>query len=71
MKTVLALALMTLSSSAFAQTTAPTTTQPAEPTTTQPAPAPTQAQCSAGWKDGMPWTQSDFTLACAKFKGTN
>jgi hypothetical protein len=48
MKSIMVAALLTLSSSAFAQTTAPATTQPA------PAMTPTQAQCAAGWQTDMP-----------------
>lgn len=38
--------------------------------TGKPAPsqAPTVAQCTAGYKEGMPWTRQQFTEACAKTK---
>jgi hypothetical protein len=57
MKTTLAV-LITLAGmgSALAQTTGQ-----APP----PPQGPTEAQCRDGHKAGMPWTQADFTKACA------
>jgi hypothetical protein len=45
----------------------------AQSTTTDPKTgvgpnAPTDAQCKAGYKDGMQWKKSDFDTACAKMR---
>lgn len=59
MKTVLAV-LITLGGmgSALAQTA------PAP----QPPQGPTEVQCRDGYKAGMPWTQAEFTKACAELR---
>lgn len=67
MKTLLltATTLVALLGSAAAQTT------PTQPPPTQPIPGssgPTLVQCNQGYTQGMPWTQAEFTAACAKLK---
>jgi hypothetical protein len=46
-----------LSTAAIAQTTAP-----------PPPKGPTDAQCKAGFKEGMGWTRDQFTAACQKMQ---
>ena len=64
MKTLFAVTMIALSSAAYAQSTT-------APSSAAPAAGPTQAQCTAGWQEGMAWTRDDFMKACAKFKSTN
>ena len=64
MKTLFAVTMIALSSTAYAQSTTPSPSA-------APAAGPTQVQCNAGWKEGMAWSREDFTKACAKFKSVN
>ena len=58
---ITASALTLLATTAWAQTTPPTTGTTAPNT-------PTIAQCQAGWKDGMDWTKEQFEAACLKVR---
>lgn len=55
-----AIATVFLAATAVAQTT--------DPKTGVGPNAPTDAQCKAGYKDGMEWKKSDFDTACAKMR---
>lgn len=71
---LITIVMIASSSAAMAQSTMPANPSqpsPATPTQATPATAPTEAQCKAGYQDGMAWTRDDFTKACAKFKSVN